>query len=277
MESMENQKEVVIVIPIYKSKPENVEWSSIKQTFRVLGEYTIAFVHPLELDVEVYKSFGGNSIFQPFSDKYFLGIEGYNSLLLSQEFYERFTDYQFMLICQPDAWVFRNEISLWIQQSYDYMGAPWISEVKGDEIVYDIPSGGNGGFSLRNISVFLKVLRSRIRWYTPGECWNEIRKFHGLPGSLLRIPVWVAMIMGYRNNVRWFVLTFGRNEDVFWSVYALKFLHSFKAAPGIEEINFAWEKCAPELFKLQGKLPMGCHAWEKWYPEFWKKHIYIHD
>ena len=83
-------------------------------------------------------------------------------------------------------------------------------------------------------------------------------------------------LMGYQNNSRYLVNNFDQNEDYFWSHYAPQINLNYKVAPSCEAIKFAFEK-APEMLykKNKNQLPFGCHAWEKYEPEFWKKHITI--
>lgn len=41
-----------------------------------------------------------------------------------------------------------------------------------------------------------------------------------------------------------------------------------------EALEFAFERFPSEMYKITGKLPFGCHAWEKYeYESFWKKFI----
>lgn len=45
--------------------------------------------------------------------------------MLSAEFYERFLAWDYILLCQTDAFVFRDELADWCARGYDYIGAPW--------------------------------------------------------------------------------------------------------------------------------------------------------
>ena len=45
--------------------------------------------------------------------------------MLSPEFYRRFSDTDYILVCQLDAYIFRDELLSWCKKEYDYIGAPW--------------------------------------------------------------------------------------------------------------------------------------------------------
>jgi len=66
----------------------------------------------------------------------------------------------------------------------------------------------------------------------------------------------------------------GRNEDGFFSIYAKNLDKSFRVAPPDVAMHFSFE-CQPErLYKMTNqKLPFGCHAWQKYNPEFWSNFI----
>jgi hypothetical protein len=130
-----------------------------------LGQHSIVFVHPESLDVSTI-NFDGRISSEKFPDHYFKSVFGYNRLMLTASFYERFSHSKFILIYQLDAYVFRDELLYWCSKDYDYIGAPWITTPnKGfkkvlslfdskkkkarSEIFYKV---GNGGFSLRKVN-----------------------------------------------------------------------------------------------------------------------------
>ena len=91
--------------------------------------------------------------------------------MLSNFFYSAFREYDYMLLYQLDAFVFKNELLYWCNKNYDYIGAPWIAskqtllkkielqfkskrKQKRAEIFFKV---GNGGFSLRRIQKFFDI------------------------------------------------------------------------------------------------------------------------
>jgi len=65
-----------------------------------------------------------------------------------------------------------------------------------------------------------------------------------------------------------------KNEDFYWSVIIPFFAKNFKRPTVQEALGFAFE-CFPKQCYEQNnrQLPFGCHAWEKYEPEFWKAFI----
>lgn len=61
-----------------------------------------------------------------FERHFFTSVEGYNKLCYNIDFYSAFRNYDYMLIYQLDAWVFRNELQMWCEKGYDYIGSPFL-------------------------------------------------------------------------------------------------------------------------------------------------------
>ena len=149
----------IIIVPLYKKEEDWTydEHQSIKRLMKVLGKsHTISVICPENLDTSFYSKKYQFTEFIQFNDKYFESTASYSKLLLNPEFYKVFeSDYEFMLIYQPDAWVFRDELDYWCNVGYDFIGAPHIYQ--NYEWVH-AGNCGNGGFSLRRISWMISEL-----------------------------------------------------------------------------------------------------------------------
>lgn len=240
-----------VVIPIFKLVPSEDEILSINRTRGIFASnYNCIFVAPEGLDISNYLKFGFE--FRYFAPEYFKSIASYNKFMQNLSFYKGFEDFEYILICQPDVYVFHDDLKRFTDQGYDYVGAPWIDEgfrmllyhfakLKWKEFLM-LPFNsnwyrrvGNGGFSLRKVSVFLN--------------WFEE---HGT------------------NNAPWGPF----QEDYFWSLHAK--VHGKRLyTPEFEDAcKFALETKAEKGLKvLSGKLPMAVHAWKKYDPEIWAKYI----
>ena len=110
-----------IVIPVYKQTLSGIEEQSLKQCLNVLSKHDIALVGPNSLDYTYYqqvaKETGKQLRIERYDDEFFKSVQAYNALCLNEDFYKRFSDYDFMLIYQTDAWVFRDELDYWCQQA----------------------------------------------------------------------------------------------------------------------------------------------------------------
>ena len=150
-----------------------------------------------------------------------------------------------ILIYQPDAFVFSDELLDFCNLKYDYIGAPWINGLmlqpymfRGSMYLNKVlpflnkPNRyyvGNGGLSLRNVQSSIKLL----------------------------------------NTVKTIAHNWYANEDVFWSVYGTKLDSIFKIAPFKVALQFAFELEPEQCFSLNNnKLPFGCHAWAKYNIDF---------
>jgi hypothetical protein len=140
-----SSKKIGIVIPIYKSDLSDKEKISIMRVFKVLHKYRIIFVAPQSLSLINYKRYFElyNHQLIRFNDKYFYqDLEGYNDLLLSEDFYKTFSEFRYILIYQPDAYVFRDELMEWCKVGYDYIGAPWLEDKDGKIKLNGVGNGG---------------------------------------------------------------------------------------------------------------------------------------
>ena len=101
-----DKKSIVIVIPVYKRELSENERISLEQCVNILSDYALVIVKPESLSIDNWMMKYPLLKTESFADQYFKGIRAYNRLVLSEEFYQRFSDYKYMLIYQLDAYVF---------------------------------------------------------------------------------------------------------------------------------------------------------------------------
>lgn len=154
---MISNSDVVVVIPVYKGEIDVFETISLKQAFSVLEEYDIVLVAPSDLEVNYPELYGKKYKIERFDAHFFSDVKGYSQLCLSEIFYERFVRYNYMFIYQLDAFVFRDELSIFCSRGFDYIGAP-IPEVFMPFAKLRV---GNGGVSLRKIESMLRLLEDK--------------------------------------------------------------------------------------------------------------------
>lgn len=257
---------VDIVIPIYKETPTADEVISLQRCFSVLGRHPITFIHPQGLNLSAYEEYPGAQ-FEAFDEDYFTGIPGYNRLMLSPSFYQRFHR-EFILIYQPDCLVFRDELDFWAAQNYDYIGAPWLRSrpeipvakkswdrglawiktkmnyrgnggmQKDKSLLYN--AVGNGGLSLRRRERFLEVLTT--------------------------LATAVQVYLQPENQSNFYA------EDVFFSIEPQRHGLAFSKPDYRTACGFAIENKPEFGLKLNnGQLPFGCHRWNKENRDFWMR------
>jgi hypothetical protein len=237
-----------VIVPIYQSSLNAYEQIALHQCLKVLHRYPIIFVAPDGLMLDGVDTQGASLTIQRFPPEYFSGIDGYNRLMMSQEFYRRFLDYRYILIHQLDVFVFADTLTDWCAAGYDYIGAPWTGRDFVEDCRASLPawirnrrlrrlfasgrfSVGNGGLSLRNVRSFLLML---------------------------------SMLKGK-------AATWPFHEDIFWGILVPGY-NPFFRIPSVDHAQeFAIELSPREsVEKNGGRLPFGCHAWEKYDPEFWR-------
>ena len=113
---MMEKKDIVVVIPIYKATLTKYEEMSLNQCVKVLADYPLVVVKPVSLDINALLLRYSLLKVENFSNSCFADLRAYNKLVLEEDFYQRFANYQYMLIFQLDAYVFRDELLDWARQ-----------------------------------------------------------------------------------------------------------------------------------------------------------------
>jgi len=262
-------KTVAIVTPaFYKPNFSPEELISLKHSKKFMGGHDKYFLVPDNISIETKKYIKMGYHFVKVPSKYFTDRITYNELLLSESFYQIFSKYKYILIYQLDALVFSSQLIKWCNSGYDYVAAPWFKTIIGTlSHKKGLPaSGGNGGFSLRNVQKSLEVLKKVNSQVKRSSNYLLIRKIWFF---------WAAITS--KSHKKWLCApadNYPFNEDGFWALEAPKYLSNYKVAPFKVALNFAFERFPRKCFDLnERKIPFGCHAWEKYDKEFWLPYI----
>ncbi len=262
----ELQKNAVVIIA-YSDTPSLSDISSFEQCLKILWQHPLHLIFPSKLDISKYQELAAKHnvalLLTPFADDNFTSIRTYSRLLLTTDFYEPFLEYNYILIYQLDAWVFRDELEYWAQAGYDYIGAPFfLGHGLSTEKSPLLPYAGNGGFSLRNVRAFVNFLKKKVPYQheissTATDSSSQQQQKILLEVSVMSIFVDIPI-----------------NEDLFYAEYGPKIDPNFKVASPMESIPFSFEINPRVLFAAnKGKLPFGCHAYKKYDWDFWKDKI----
>ncbi len=251
-----------VAIPVYQENLSVFEEISLRQIHSVLKSCPIYFVLPEGLSPSYLASYGGRRLY--FKNDFFRDVQGYNRLLCSAEFYEKFSCYEYVLIAQLDSFVFSDQLEYWCVKKYDYIGAPWTFEVsqyahtrENLPVLHRYPVlkklrsifrqdflVGNGGFSLRKVGTFLRILRECPE--TKIEFEKKAKKFLKESGSA------------------------AANEDNFWALWVPRHFRQFRVPAFHEALRFSFEIEPQYCYQRnQNQLPFGCHGWEKHGLDFW--------
>ena len=257
-----------IVIPYYRSNILEDEKRCISSVERFCSRVPVYWAGPEKLTPPNSK---WNVV--SFDSHFFESVDSYSRLLLQPEFYQRFTDFEWILICQLDAVLLMGGTEEIIDGSFDYIGAPWF-RLK-DEPLAGFIGCGNGGFSFRRVEAAIRVLGAErlpgFRLALAARRWMPDLSFVALPKRTSKA---LRVIRDARRGVGWYSSHYTLNEDKFWGLRARLFDPSFRIAPVEKALEFSFE-CFPRYcYELNGRrLPFGCHAWAKHDREFWEQFI----
>lgn len=298
----------IIVIPVYKESISDIEELSLRRLIKTIdGNRPIVVVTHKSVCLNAY-----SAIFQEyardfsvslFRKGYFDGVKGYSKLLLSEAFYRRFSAYAFMLVYQLDAYIFRDELDYWCARGFDYIGAPFVTlfrkESSPDSDGLRAWGVGNGGFSLRKIDAFLSAFSRKGRVFSLADYYHNTVFRRNRAYTFLKKVCYTPnylYLWAFRNSVARYIESSKVSEDVFWcfafngkalrcvlpelSIERL-FLRTSKyrgkeflrIALLEEALSFAFDEAPAHCLKLSsGRIPMGCHAFNKQLA-FWTEHI----
>lgn len=265
-------EQVAIVIPVYKPTVNLNERISLEQGFRILRNYPFVLVCPETMDVSYYMqtaiTFGVTLMIERFDPAFFNGLAAYNGMMMSVRFYQRFSDFKYVLIYQTDAYVFRDELLLWCRLDYDYIGAPIFEgryDARTDAKFIGI---GNGGFSLRKVQSHLKVLQT-VGY--PYALLLSAKQFFKNPS--VSTAKGIVMSFARKNNPIHRFNFYPMNEDDFWGFKVRKYCRWFKVPNMATASRFSIEALPERFIHSVNDLPFGCHAWHKYRREFWLQYI----
>lgn len=253
-----------MVVPVYRAELSEAEHRVLARLNLTLAGYPRVAAGPPSLFSVNPSWLSAFSHIEVFPEDFFASVAAYNRLMLSDLFYRQFESSEFILIHQLDAWIFRDELRQWCDAGFDYVGAPWIRDLTRRPLPrleqarqewigrayrrLDIRDrqghphrrqmrfvAGNGGFSLRRVEACARALVER----------RDERD------AFLR-----RQADGHPND----------NEDVFFSLGVNRQGGERLRIPDVRTAaRFSLEKDVGYGLRLtDGKLPFGCHAWERW-------------
>jgi len=264
MQVSARSQQACVVVPIYRSTLLPYEQVALGRCDEVLESHDVVLAKPTSLDLASVLTAHPRCRVESFDDAYFKGVAGYNRLMLSDEFYARFEAYEYILIHQLDAFVFKDELGYWCDRGYDYIGAPWLPDSSvpsrldlakaaarrklsrlvnrldanagGMHATQYMFSVGNGGFSLRRVRSMRRVLSAL------GSRTDDYRQARMTLNS----------------------------EDLFFAVEVNRYWPRLRIPDLKVAAGFSWER-NPAVARILngGSLPFGCHAWNKLHRDDW--------
>lgn len=186
IENLDKNKDTrcVIVLPIYTLFINDFEDASMRQLINICGnKYNIVLLHPSKIEPnslrEIY-NYNFSSV--EINNEFFKSQKTYSDMCMKEEFYTLFSEFEYMLIYQLDAWIFVDKIDYFCNMGYDYYGAPHIWTGNNAKI-------GNGGFSLRKISALITACKTDFSSEILLEDRVLTEKYKGLKVCPLNIAI----------------------------------------------------------------------------------------
>jgi hypothetical protein len=254
---------LAVVVPVYRTALDPYETISLDRAFRVLAGQHLVMVKPEGLDTAALEARWPFQAVETFDPGYFGSIQGYNRLLLSTGFYQRFLRSEYLLVCQLDVFVFRDELAGWVARGYDYVGAPWLSRTAVSAQLHRLKM---------HLSKLVLGEQDKVyRWETRNRVGNG-----GF--SLRKVETHHRLSVEMRPHIEHYLRNQGTHhfhEDIFWSIEPSKkgFAHR---TPAVEEaLAFSFDINPGRLYALAGRrLPMAAHGWYKGrHLAFWAPHV----
>lgn len=238
---------VKIVIPLYKNRLLAWEEAALRNNLRVLSSYPVCFVYPAGIDFEEIFTICPQAERLAVSGDWLgkkRGIQGYNEMMMSKEFYDMFIDCKYILICHTDAWIFKDELSEWCAKDYDIVAAPW-------------PLRPRYRMFPLNLYVWCRKMWaaalgkiSRVQMF--GRIGNGglcLRKVVSFSEACERYAKEIAIFNSCHDGMH--------NEDIFWALIP----HEFSYPDVKTALSFAYDLKPRLCHELNAfELPMGCHG-----------------
>ena len=248
---------VCIVTPFHKSDlsdNEKLSLKTIQKHFKYEKKFLVTF-HDNKIDFPNFERIN-------FNKNFFENIQGYNNLCTSTKFYRTFLDFEYMLICQLDVIVLKNNLSEFMSRNISYIGAPTGKKSPFDRSrkkLWGRRYFCNGGFSLRKITDFISVLESSKVRYP----FNYLTIYECLKSGFFKyINLYLKTLFSksiYKGE--FFAKNLYIKEDSFWTYFAPLFYNKY-SLPTIDQANsFCFDGNPNFFYKMNNyKLPMALHG-----------------
>jgi hypothetical protein len=190
---------IAIATPLWRSTLSRDEIAFLAWTQQTNSSSDLWFVIPDDLDVSPIATRFPRWRFRRFPRAVFASVRTYSLWLTEPHFYEQFSDYEWITICQTDAVLVRS-VDYAAFGDVDYVGSPWLPPLRAlvlgrrvfvhsslDESRGLTPARwwgrrldvGNGGLSTRRVATLIDVTRWARAYY------SEATRSHTLEDAFL--------------------------------------------------------------------------------------------
>lgn len=263
--------QVIVLVPTHLERLDKELAATLLHNATQLEGYKLEVILPETCNASWYEAFfaehGINGTIRLVRAEYFGSPAAVNRMGTDPAFYRMYEEFDFVLICHLDAWVFRDQLAYWMDEGYDFIGAPLFLP-ENDKVHFlqrMAPFGGNGGLSLRRVVSCIRILET----FQPGfDLWriaqavwflmrNRQWRFISILFRLLR-----ELSQDWRSTCE----KYNIYEDVFFTIIAPLCGNRISIPSSRTAMKFACEVNYPlfqkELFRLEP--PLGIHGYDKY-------------
>ncbi|MCR4619756.1 MAG: hypothetical protein K5633_03585 [Paludibacteraceae bacterium] len=225
-----------------------------------LQDFPFVVMHPKRFDVTHILSLRSEVTEIALDDRWFESVASYNEMMKSPWFYKLFGDYDFLLVCQIDAYILENQLSEWCLKGYDYVGAPWLA----NDNLYENTLGRLVRSAMKHLPMRESKIHSYHLYHEVGNGGLSLRRVNSMIDILERNQHLVECSKG-KHSVQ---------EDVFISFLIGK-NDGLRIPDWREALYFSYEKAPAKALELtNGRMPFGFHDTNsKYWDSFWSLHV----
>lgn len=237
---------VKVIIPIYRNLHSD-EQAALDHNLNLLNGLPAAFIKPVDYDITALSCQYPDVEVINVSNQWLghRGIQGYNEMMMSEQFYAMFADCEYIFICHVDAWLFRNEVTEWCQRGYDLVAAPWPTRPRYEH------------FPLKQylqLKMWLKPARKILHCQMFGRIGNGglcLRKVKTFQEACRQYAVEINYYMSHHDDLH--------NEDLFWAL-----VPRLDVPTVADALQFSFDLKPQLCYQLnEHRLPMACHGFNK--------------
>lgn len=119
---------VTVIIPILDPNLSPTQEKLLNHCLSTLDHYPVIFISYEGADLSIVKEHKEDADIVSFPKEYFQSRQTLAKLFLMEDFYERFSWSDFLLIHELNTWIVKDELHYWCKQGYDYLKAAPVTQ-----------------------------------------------------------------------------------------------------------------------------------------------------
>lgn len=262
---------LVVLVPTHLERLDKELAETLLHNATQLKSYTLEVILPESCSPSWYEAFfaehGIDGRVRQVRADYFGSPAAVNKMGTDPSFYRMYTEFEYVLVCHLDAWIFRDRLAYWMGKGYDFIGAPLFLP-ENDKVHFlkrMAPFGCNGGLSLRRVASCIRVLETFQPRLSPRyvalAIWFLTRN-----RQWKLIHILVRLLRELSTDWRRTCVKYNIYEDVFFTVIAPLCGNRISIPSSRTAMTFACEVNYPllqkEMFRLEP--PLGIHGYDKY-------------